>query len=224
MGLTAQKCLSFLQSTVPLIITVVPDFSMAAIFIITWISPYAFQETMVKSLMLVMLLEFIIMHSSVFMGGLIFSRGKRSKKILYGLVLSGFYSIFAAAFSLAFKTWWPILAFWGLTLNRLMGIILSHTGMTEYKKKDLQSTWGVSVAAYIIFVIATTVIPLPALGITPECIYQQAFTGEGVWIDEPYRVLCFGFLYYAACGLYKMKIFSVNKCFPPYDLPQDQLK
>jgi len=58
--------------------------------------------------------------------------------------------------------------------------------------------------AYVGFAFLTTVIPLPVLGITAEVIAAQGFTESGIWIEQPYRVIAFGFLYFSALGLYEL--------------------
>jgi len=57
-------------------------------------------------------------------------------------------------------------------------------------------------------VFATVMLPVPALGVTQEAIDLQGFSMEGLWIEEPFRVLAFGFLYFAAIGLWELFSFK----------------
>ena len=36
---------------------------------------------------------------------------------------------------------------------------------------------------------------------TPEVVAAQRLTGEGLWIDQPWRVVAFGFFYFLAVSL-----------------------
>src|SRR5215831_3521240 len=101
------------------LLSALPDFGFAAAFLLTWISPGRLGDRMIGYLTLVMLLEFVIIHSAGFMATFMASDLPREKNALVILGLSGFYTIFAGGFALAFRTWWPVTGFWLLTLNRL---------------------------------------------------------------------------------------------------------
>jgi len=96
-----------------------------------------------------------------------------------------------------------MLAFWGLTLNRLLGVLLGKAPSGE-EKMMMQNSWAVSVFFYVVVAGATAFIPVPALGITADVVSRQGFTGDGLWELEPHRVIVFGFLYFAAIGLFEL--------------------
>ena len=75
----------------------------------------------------------------------------------------------------------------------------------------LQTYWGIGVFCYVMLVFATVILPMPAFGVTQEMIARQGFTMGGLWIDEPFRVLAFGFLYFATIGL--AELFSYKWTF-----------
>lgn len=54
---------------------------------------------------------------------------------------------------------------------------------------------------YLAFVFVTTLLPMPKLGITPAVVDAQDLPGSGLWIDEPHRVIAFGFLYFSTWGI-----------------------
>ena len=69
----------------PAVVSALPDLMLGATFLITWVSPYALREKMVAYLMLLMILEFIIVHSSAFMGRVMVGpllRGRKSVTLL----------------------------------------------------------------------------------------------------------------------------------------------
>ena len=184
-----------------------PSFGLSGLFVITWFSPNAFGEKMVSYLMLVMLMEFLNLHAAGFMGNAIISNIARGRKALVILGLGALYTLFVGAFSLAFKQWWPLWAFWGLTLNRLLGVLLGKAP-TGQEKRMLQFSWASGVFLYVMLVFATTFLPMPSFGITEDVIRRQAFTMQGLWVEDPYRVIAFGFLYFAASGLMELYSFK----------------
>jgi hypothetical protein len=189
------------------LISAIPDFVLSGIFLITWIAPDALGEKMVSYLMLVMLMEFINVHAAGFMGKTIISDADPRKKALSIVGLGLLYTLFVGAFAFLFKVWWPLLAFWGLILNRLLGILLGKTP-TEAEKNALQASWSVGVFAYVMLVFATIMIPIPSLGVDAVVIARQNLGMKGLWIDQPYRMMAFGFLYFAAIGFFELYSFK----------------
>ena len=177
------------------LVAALPDAALAFGFLINWLDPTALGAQMVQYFLLVMLLEFIIMHSAAIMGVALFSETPVLKKLRTVLGLAMLYSIFVAGFALSFKTWWPLGAFWGLSINRLAGSLVGQapTG----KEQDLiKMGWAWSAVLYLGFTFATLLLPVPRLGLTDEAVRLQNLSGDGIWVDEPHRVLAFGFLYF----------------------------
>lgn len=191
-----------LGAIVASVVSAIPDFALAATFLITWISPTRLGERMVPHLVLVMLLEFIIIHSSAFMGNVAISEMTRLKKTGAILGLGAFYSLFAGGFSLAFRSPWPLVAFWGLTLNRLLRAILGGA-LGKVEKTLMTMEWVSTTVFYLLFVFLTVLLPVPRFGIR----FPLEGVGEGLWIDEPQRVMAFGFLYFTALGILNVSTF-----------------
>jgi hypothetical protein len=185
--------------TVASLVAALPDLALAGVFFTTWVAPDTLGQKMVAYLMLMMLLEFIIIHSSAVMGLVAFAR-ERSRRRAGAIVGLGlFYSLFVAVFGLAFKTWWPFVAFWVLTANRLLGVLVGQAPEGE-ERALIQGGWAVTCVAYLVFVFATTLLPIPTLGITDAVVARQDLPGSGLWVDEPHRVVAFGFFYFATVG------------------------
>jgi hypothetical protein len=178
----------------------VPDLALGVLFLATWIAPTALRAQMVGYLMLLMLLEFIIMHSSAFMGNVLISNASRAGKTVGMLGLGAFYTLFVGAFSLAFHQLWPLWNFWGLMANRLLGVLIGQAPAGE-EKLFIQRTWACSAVCYLVFAFATTFLPMPRFGITPEVVAHLDLPGSGLWIDQPWRVMAFGFLYFTTVGV-----------------------
>jgi hypothetical protein len=196
--------------TIAHLLSGVPSFVISGIFLITWIAPTALGEKMISYLMLVMLLEFINVHAAGFMGNAIISETARGTKAMMITGLGLFYTIFVGGFAFAFDQWWPVWAFWGLVLNRLLGVLLGKA-MTGQEKEMIQTSWAIGVFCYVMLVFATILLPVPSFGVTPDAIARQGFTMGGLWVDEPYRLMAFGFLYFAVIGM--TEVFSYKWAF-----------
>ena len=94
----------------PAMLAAAPDIGLAAVFLIVWLAPEAAPAGTLTWLLLVMLLEFIIVHSSGFMG-------------------------------------------------------------------------------------------VPRFGLTREFVAGESLPSSGLWVDEPHRMVAFGFLYFAATAI-----------------------
>lgn len=178
------------------IFTALPDLVLAVTFLATWIAPERMRDGIVGYLLLTILLEFIIVHSSAFMGTVAIADADRRKKAMSILGLGIFYSLFAGGFALAFRTWWPFVAFWSLTGNRMLGVVL-HRAPEGEEKQYIRRSWAAGAVFYMLAAFITTLVPIPRFGITPEVVAAEALPGSGLWIDQPHRALAFGFLYYA---------------------------
>ena len=183
------------------IITALPDLAIAAVFLITWIAPRTLGDRMVAYLMLVMLLEFIIVHSSGFMGSVMLNNPLSARaKIKSLLGFGAFYGIFALGFSLGFQAWWPLWTIILMTLNRMM-IVLLGSVPDQQERAYIQRGWAVSALCYIVFATLTVFLPIARFGITRAEVVAQDLPGSGLWVEQPHRVIAFGFLYFLATGL-----------------------
>lgn len=186
-----------------------PDLGMAAFCLLLWIRPDIPGPGMIRTVTLVMILEFIVVHSAAFMGSVALGVTNTPALVKYGKVkavigLGLFYTLFVAGFALAFGTWWPIVAFWLLTLNRLLGAILTRDEPTALQQKAMAAGWAVGAVAYLLGAMVTTIGPIPPLGITPGVVSAADLPGEGIWIDEPYRAVAFGVVYFGALAWWEL--------------------
>jgi hypothetical protein len=178
-----------------------PDLALGLLCLVTWVAPGLIGVHWVRDVVLLMLMEFIVIHSSTFMGTVAW--GGFGGKLPRGVAIVGlglFYSLFVGGFALGFRTWAPLLGFWGLTLNRLAGAMLAPAGGAD--SAQVMKGWASSTLFYLVAVFATTLLPVPPLGITPGVIEAADVPGDsGLWVTRPYTVVAAGFLYYTACAL-----------------------
>jgi len=177
------------------LLNALPDFGMGLTFILAWIAPGMFGKGMVSNLLLVMMMEFVILHSSAFMGVVLLSGMKRRKKSISLIGIGLLYSSFVVAFSYVFGSWWPVAAFWGMILNRLLGVLMKKPEPVN-ERIVLAKSWVVGMICYLGFVMVTSIVPLPAFGVTSDMITGVIGNAGGSWVEEPQTVLAFGFLYF----------------------------
>lgn len=175
----------------------VPDFGLGLTFLTGWVAPSLLPGGMVKHLTLILLVEFIIIHSSSFLGMIAAKGGPRAPRIIGIAVIGGFYSLFAAAFSWAFHSAWPLYSFWGLMLNRMLGVLIGQASTSD-QTAFVQRTWVTTALFYLGSCFVTVVLPIPALGLTAPVVAALHLPGQGLWISQPQRAMAFGFLYFTA--------------------------
>lgn len=179
-----------------------PDFALATACVLAWIAPEAFAFPIVPWIMLTMLVEFIVVHSAPFMGLQLVSDMPTARKVRNVIVIGGFYSLFLLGFSLAFHAWWPFVSFWTLTFNRLT-VLWFRQAPEGRARATLQASWAAGAACYLGGVFLTTLAPVPRLGISPSYVASLQLSGGGLWIDQPWRVVAFGALYFASLGMFE---------------------
>lgn len=182
-----------------------PDALTSLAFAWTWLLPLYFDASAVKTLALVMLMEFLVVHSGGFLGATVLGEGfSKRQKSLAIIGFGAFYLLFAAAFSLAFDAWWPLATFVWLLGSRFALVWLSPVARDAEVQRQM-GLWAFSVAAYLAAVFAGVLVPWPELGITAERMPLFGLTGGGLWIEQPQTVLASGMLYFAAMSWSKWK-------------------
>lgn len=191
--------------TVPLqrLIASFPDAVTAAAFLVLWIAPTALGESAVRNALLVMLVEFVIIHASGMLGAIVLgAAASRGKKLAALLGFGAFYMLFIGAFMLIFGEYWPALVFGWLLLAKFGGV-LSRGGRGVGEHERQMAVWLVSFLAYLFGAFATILLPLPRLGLQVDVVATLGLPGSGLWVEQPHRLLAFGFFYFAVLALYK---------------------
>jgi len=182
-----------------------PDAALAGLYLWCWIDPLAWRKTLVAELMLVMLVEFLVIHSGPFLGILVMgedsgtSRATRLK-MLFGL--GAVYLLFAGGMSAAFETWGPVLLFAWLIGAKLFAILLGRSPDGSERGRQM-AFWALSVLFYLGAVFATLFLPVPELGITRSGA-DYGIPGSGEWVSNPQIPIAAGLVYFSALGLAKL--------------------
>ena len=183
-----------------------PDGLTAAAFAAIWLSPFVFGEAGVRTAMLVMLLEFFLIHATGFFTAFVMAPGlARGRRVAAILGLSLFYLLMIGALASSFGEWWPLLAFGWLVAAKLAWVYARRPAGDEEDDRGAIA-WAGSGVAYVLGAFATAVPPVPRLGMT-ETLQPGFGLGDdagGLWMDEPQRVIAFGVLYFGLLCLGKL--------------------
>jgi len=186
-------------STLALALPIFWELGLAALFLITWVWPDTFGERMVHKLTFLMLLEFLVVHSTGFFAAI---SSKDDTRLRRGLMFSGllaFYLMMAGAFSAMYGGPWPLFGFLLVALPRIPGIVLRPPD--DDTQFWMMANWAGMTALFLLGAFATLVYDVPPLGVTPEVIEAQEFGIGGEWPEQPYRVMAFGTLYFTGLAL-----------------------
>jgi len=178
-----------------------PDVGFAAVFLVAWISPGTLGDQVVRRLFLFLLMEFVVLQAAGLMGTVTIQIANRAVRGAAILAFAAFYTVFAGAISIAMKSWLPLVGFWGLTLNRLLGVLLRQVP-DEETKAFVARGWLAGVSSFLAGFVLVTVLPVPPLGFTWTYALAHPIIGAAPWGAEPQRVMAFGVFYYVltACS------------------------
>jgi hypothetical protein len=167
-------------------VAAIPDLTIAGVCLAVWIAPTRLGTHRIGELMLLMLIEFMVVHSAAFMGTAAYADAPRTTRTKRVLGLGVFYTLFVVGFSLGFKTWWPLVGFWA---------------PSGAERELIRRGWGIGALFYLLAVMITTLAPVPPFGIDEAAIGAANLPSSGLWVREPYRVVAAAFLYFAARGV-----------------------
>lgn len=194
-----------------------PDFALGAVFLVTWIAPRHVEPWVVKWLLLTMLLEFIIIHSTAVLGSTLYKARSMAEGSRTAIPLILFYCIFALGFSLGFQTPWPLISFLVLSLNRLTPLLTGTLPRGAEQNRSM-AAWAGTTLCYLGGVFLTTLAPVPRFGLTSDVVATLHLTGGGLWISQPWRVIAFGALYFTSVGLLELQGFAAFQVKNPNGL------
>ncbi|MEO6227829.1 MAG: hypothetical protein ABIO61_08275 [Thermomonas sp.] len=181
----------------------VPDLLTGIACVIVWISPFTFGQDAVKTVVLMTLMEFLIVHGTGFFTGIAFSDSIPPRKRLLGMAgMLCFYGVFVAAWAYTFKAWWPVWVFAWLVIGKAMWIFINPRDRAAEKDRQIKA-WAFSTAAYLVAVFMGLMLPLPELGITSALQPQLGLSGSGEWVEHPHVAVASMAIYYFANARFK---------------------
>ena len=180
-----------------------PDALTGLACVLVWMFPFALGQDAVKTVVLMMLMEFLLVHGTGFFTGIVFAdEMAKAKRLLLMAGLLCFYGLFVAAFCFSFKAWWPVWMFLWLVLSKAAWVFLSSRDRVQEAQRQLQA-WAFSTAAYLGAVFGGLLLPLPRLGLTEAVVPQLGLPGSGEWIERPHTAVAGMAMYYFANAWFK---------------------
>ncbi len=184
-----------------------PDAVTSAFFLSVWIAPAWWGAGAIRTGMLMMLVEFILLHATAMLGSMLLQsdgdRDKRRHRLALVASLGGFYLLFIAAWSYQFRAWWPLLAFGWLLLGKAWQAFQPLPG--EARRRRMQSDWAIGAMAYLAGVFLTVFVPVPRLGMSGAIVAEAGLPGGGLWVSQPQTVIAFGAFYFAVLAITKAR-------------------
>jgi hypothetical protein len=184
------------------LLSALPDAITACGCAIVWIAPLALGPDAVKTVLLMMLMEFILVHATGFFIGTVAGGGSGARRVGTLLGFSLFYLLFVVAFAWSFHAWWPVAAFLWLLVGKIAWTLADPRGREEETQRQM-GAWAFSLLAYIGSVFAGLFLPLPALGLDAATVAGLHLPASGEWIEHPHVAVASAVIYYAALAAFK---------------------
>lgn len=181
----------------------IPCFLLVVVLSRAWIDPMSVDGgTWVPLAVGLMALEFILLHSGVFIGTVASKAKSAPRRAGVFVLLAGFYAIFAVAFSLVTGTWELLEIFGFLMVGRFVTVIVA----SGEGKQQLIARSAAGIAIYIPIVFLTVFVPFPELGVNAEVLREvYPDRGGGVWEQHPERAIAGAILYFGLMGLFELR-------------------
>ncbi len=180
----------------------IPYFILAVVLTRAWIDPMSVDDgAWVPLAVGLMALEFILLHSGVFMGTVAFQAKTATRRYGFFALLAGFYAIFAVAFSLVTGSWEILKIFGFLMAGRLVTLMVA----AAEGKRQLIARSAAGIASYIPIVFLTVFVPFPEFGVTAE-VLREVYPGRGggIWEQHPERAIAGAILYFGVMGMFEL--------------------
>jgi len=175
-------------------IAALPDTANALAFAAAWVAPALVGLPFVRTMFVTFLLEFFAVHAGGMLMGFSQTHGVRDVKALLMLVaLALLYLGMGAMFCAIFDTWWPLVSLSLVVLAKVLPILLRRDTSEDLHGPAL---WALGAVCYLGAVFATTLLPVPALGIDEAMRTALDLPGSGEWIDAPQKPLASGAIYF----------------------------
>jgi len=165
---------------------------LASLFLSLWLHPQSNDVEMINNLTILVVFEFVLVHSGVFMSIL-----GRSWKGWAGFIV--FYGIFALAFNAMVNDNQILIIYGVVVLNRMLPVILSSK-KTGKAQGLLMSFIYATIYLVLLFSVVFGSSYIPQFGLTEAFLESADFSSinleGGGFFEVPHIIMCFGVLYY----------------------------
>ena len=187
------------------VVSATPEIVASASYLVAWVAPSSLDPKMLRSLVLAMLVEFLVVHSSGFLSAFLGKSGARPRKTLPALLgLAALYLLFAGGFALAFGSWMPIWVIGWLIGSRVVTVVFDPREREDERARQ-QALWAAGAALYVVLAFVTAILPVPELGLDAGVRAAMDLPGSGAWVDEPQRPIAMGALYFGLLAVIELR-------------------
>jgi len=183
----------------------VPDAITSATYVVAWIAPALLGVTAVRNLLVAIVVEFLVLHATALYGVGVRHLGMavRQRAIVLAAV-SLPYAIVAVWLALGLDMPWVVLSFLWLFTARFAFLLRRPAATAAQEMSRARRLWLVSLAAFVIGIVACNKLPLPALGLTPEFVATLSMSEHpDPSAQAPHISIAFGVAYFAVLALAK---------------------
>jgi len=165
---------------------------LAYLFLSLWLYPQASDIELIYSLTILILFEFILVHSGVFMSVL-------GRSWIGWLFFIFIYGIFAFAYNTFISGNQIIILYGAVVLNRMLQGILSRRGADKEQGLMMAAIYAITWFGLLIMVVVGSSY-IPRYGLTEVFVNSTNYTtinqAGGDFKGDPHIFMCFGVLYY----------------------------
>lgn len=183
-----------------------PECVTATVFIYAWREPLAWDPLLVQTLMIVLLVEFFLIHATGFLG--FTALGMRDSRLQTYSIFGGLallYFLIIWGISAMFDAWWPFLAFAWLLVGKVQLFFTSDNDHDD-ALMQLGFFWAASVVSFLGGVAVAVIVELPEFGLTPDVAAELGFgiNGSDDMVSTPHKIIGAGAIYFSAMACFKL--------------------
>lgn len=192
------------------LVSALPECLSASVFVYAWRHPLDWDPLLVQTLMIVLLVEFFLIHATGFLGFLALDKDKHKQGsslqrygIAGGLVL--FYFLIIWGISAMFDVWWPFIAFAWLLVGKLQLLFIDDRDRNR-ALMQLGFFWSASVVSFLAAFFIAIIAELPEYGLTADVAAELGFgvNGSDDMVSTPHKVIGAGAIYFSAMAFFKL--------------------
>jgi len=188
--------------------SVIPQLYLVWVLIDVWRFPMQWDDGLWVSFgVKLIVLEFFLLHSGVFMGVFALAADTTGKRLKYFFFLLMFYSIFIVSFFIFTGSLTVTWIFGSVMLGRVYSLIVA---VQEAAPNLIHRSFGGGML-YVFLTPASIFLPIPELGINNAVTHIAFPEGDGVWTRQPERGLAMAIAYFTIMALLELFYFGKQK-------------
>ena len=192
-----------------------PDLATATVCLLCWWQPRLLGADWIKPMLLTVLVEFLVIHSGVFMA--VFGNAPRTRRLrtLAHLGLAAFYGLFVWLIARDYDAPWLYPLFGWLWFSKLL-VCWSAQPLHHPSLREQLIDWPMAAGSYLLsLVLGTLLFEAQRGGIDYRLIREAGLTGKPMFEQSPWALLASGAIYFTAMGLYRMRLWRWRRPAAP---------